>query len=84
MAMTETIDTNNYEVMAKAMGISADANTKSAQSNLARLRISHSPIMGDTEVKGKKVKMEVVLYLVQSPQKVVVVEMDKANKPQLV
>ena len=60
MAMTETIDTNNYEVMAKAMGISADANTKSAQSNLARLRISHSPIMGDTEVKGKKVKMEVV------------------------
>ena len=54
MAMTETIDTNNYEVMAKAMGISADANTKSAQSNLARLRISHSPIMGDTEVKVRR------------------------------
>ncbi len=30
MAMTETIDTNNYEVMAKAMGITADASTKSA------------------------------------------------------
>ena len=58
--MIETIDTDNYEVMAKAMGISADAGTKSAQSNLARLRISHAPIMGDTEVKGKKVKMEVV------------------------
>lgn len=58
--MTETIDTNNYEVMAKAMGITADASAKTAQSNLARLRISHAPIMGDTEVKGKKVKMEVV------------------------
>ena len=60
MAMIETIDTDNYEVMAKAMGITADASAKTAQSNLARLRISHAPIMGDTEVKGKKVKMEVV------------------------
>ena len=58
--MIETIDTDNYEVMAKAMGITADASAKTAQSNLARLRISHAPIMGDTEVKGKKVKMEVV------------------------
>ena len=56
----ESLDTNNYEVMARAMGITADANSKSGQSSLARLRISHTPIMGDTEVKGKKVKMEVV------------------------
>jgi len=60
MAMTETIDTDNYEVMAKAMGITADAGNKGQQSSLARLRISHSPIMGEAEVKGKKVNMEVV------------------------
>ena len=56
-----TVDTNNYDEMAKAMGITADAGNKSKQtSNLARLRISHSAIMGETELKGKKVNMEVV------------------------
>ena len=56
-----TVDTNNYDEMAKAMGITADAGSKSKQtSNLARLRISHSAIMGETELKGKKVNMEVV------------------------
>ena len=56
-----TIDTNNYSVMAKAMGIASEGGgEKSKSSNLARLRINHSPIMGETEVKGKKVKMEVV------------------------
>ena len=35
-----TVDTNNYDEMAKAMGITADAGNKSKQtSNLARLRI---------------------------------------------
>ena len=56
-----TVDTSNYDEMAKAMGITADAGNKSKQtSNLARLRISHSAIMGETELKGKKVNMEVV------------------------
>jgi hypothetical protein len=56
-----TVDTNNYDEMAKAMGISAEASSKSKQSsNLARLRIAHSAIMGETELKGKKVNMEVV------------------------
>ena len=62
MTMTSavaTIDTNNFDVMAKAMGITADANKKS-RSTLSRLRISHSPIMGEAEVKGKKVNMEVI------------------------
>ena len=34
--------------------------TSKQTSNLARLRISHSAIMGETELKGKKVNMEVV------------------------
>ena len=54
-----TIDTNNYAVMAKAMGI-ANETTSQKSSNLPRLRISHSPIMGEGEVSGKKVNMEVV------------------------
>jgi hypothetical protein len=56
-----TIDTNNYAEMAKAMGIANEGGTnKKKSSNLARLRINHSPITGNAEVKGKKVKMEVV------------------------
>lgn len=56
-----TIDTNNYAEMAKAMGIANEGGTnKKKSSNLARLRINPSPITGNAEVKGKKVKMEVV------------------------
>ena len=60
MSQLTTIDTNNYAAMAKAMGIAAEAETKSSPSTLARLRISHSPVMGLAEVNGKKVNMEVV------------------------
>ena len=56
-----TIDTNNYAAMAKAMGISDEANTSSKKSStLARFRISHSPIMGTAEVNGKQKNVEVV------------------------
>lgn len=55
-----TLDTNNYAAMAKAMGMSVDTSSKEKSSSLARLRINHNPIMGETEVNGKKVKMEVV------------------------
>lgn len=55
-----TIDTNNYAAMAKAMGIAGQSTDTKSNSNLARLRINHSPIMGEAEVKGKKVNMEVV------------------------
>ena len=45
-----TIDTNNYAAMAKAMGIAHEAPTQRKHaSTLARLRINHSPIMGETE-----------------------------------
>ena len=55
-----TLDTNNYAAMAKAMGMSVDTETREKSSSLARLRISHNPIMGEADVNGKKVKMEVV------------------------
>jgi hypothetical protein len=61
MTQLTTIDTNNYAAMAKAMGIANEgSNNKQKSSTLARLRINHSPIMGQTEVNGKKVNMEVV------------------------
>ena len=56
-----TIDTNNYAAMAKAMGIANEGSSERKQSStLARLRINHSPIMGEGDVGGKKVNMEVV------------------------
>lgn len=49
----------NFADMAKLMGVSTEVQaTKS--STLARLRIHHSPIMGEAEVNGKKKKVEVV------------------------
>ena len=59
MTQLTTVDTNNYAAMAKAMGI-AHEKTSSSSSSLARLRISHAPIMGTAEVKGKNVNVEVV------------------------
>jgi hypothetical protein len=66
-----TIDTNNYKAMAKAMGIAHEGGAKRTKgSTLARLRINHTPIMGEAEVKGKTVNMEVVsggTYKVEMP-----------------
>lgn len=60
MSLT-TIDTDNYAEMAKAMGISGEAQKSSkSKSTLARLKISHSPVMGMAEVNKKKVNVEVV------------------------
>jgi hypothetical protein len=56
-----TIDTNNYAAMAKAMGIANETTGERKQaSTLARLRINHSPVMGEAEVNGKNVNMEVI------------------------
>jgi len=56
-----TIDTNNFSAMAKAMGMEADApKTSSKASTLARLRIHHTPIMGQQEVNGKMKNVEVI------------------------
>lgn len=60
MTQLTTVDTNNYAAMAKAMGIANEGSSSSKSSNLARLRISHTPIMGNAEVNGKKVNVEVV------------------------
>jgi hypothetical protein len=60
MTQLTTIDTNNYAAMAKAMGIANEGSTSSKSSSLARMRIHHSPIMGTTEMNGKKVNVEVV------------------------
>ena len=56
-----TIDTNNYAAMAKAMGVANEtAGERKQASTLARLRINHSPVMGEAEVNGKTVNMEVI------------------------
>jgi len=67
-----TINVNNYDAMAKAMGIGNERSesTKEKASTLARLRISHVPIMGTAEVKGKQVNVEVVeggMYKLEIP-----------------
>ena len=56
--MTEltTIDTNNYAATAQLLGQAFDTNDK--RPKLARLRIEKKSIMGDTEVNGKKVRVE--------------------------
>lgn len=70
MTQLTTINTNDFATMAKAMGI---ANEKtSSSSSLPRLRISHAPIMGEAEVNGKKMNIEVVeggSYKLEIPDK---------------
>jgi hypothetical protein len=58
--MNQVATQTNFTDMAKLMGMSADTEQAPKVSTLARLRISHTPIMGESEVNGKKVKMEVV------------------------
>ena len=60
MTMVETFNTSDYNAMAATLGMNADNKPSRDSSNLARLRINHSAIMGEQEVNGKKVKLEVV------------------------
>lgn len=68
-----TIDTNNFNAMAKAMGISserAEATDKKKASTLARVRLNHKPVMGAVEVGGKTINAEVLTggsYKVEIP-----------------
>lgn len=55
-----TLNTSNFAQLAQAMGMEADTKTKKQTSTLARLKIDHSGVMGETEIKGKKKKVEVV------------------------
>jgi hypothetical protein len=70
--MSELVLANNanFGQLAAAMGMQAD-QSKPKSSNLARLRIDHSGVMGEEEVKGKKRKVEVVpagLYKLDVPE----------------
>ena len=61
MNQVTTIDTNNFAAMAQAMGMAADAPKQSSKaSTLARLRIHHTPIMGQQEINGKMKNVEVI------------------------
>ena len=55
-----TISTDNYAVMAKAMGIAGATVGTKTSNNLNRLRIWHSPIMGEEKIGNKLKKVEVV------------------------
>ena len=58
--MNQVAINTNFSDMAKLMGMSVDKQQTEKASTLARLRISHSPIMGEAEVNGKTKKVEVV------------------------
>ena len=61
MNQVTTIDTNNFAEMSQAMGMAADAPKQSSKaSTLARLRIHHTPIMGQQEINGKMKNVEVI------------------------
>lgn len=57
-----TIDTNNYAIMAKAMGMTGEESSADKKSNtLPRFRIQHSPIIGSDKVlvKGGTFKLDI-------------------------
>jgi len=58
--MNQVAINTNFSDMAKLMGMSVDNQQSEKASTLARLRISHSPIMGEADVNGKTKKVEVV------------------------
>ena len=60
MTMVETFNVTDFNAMAATLGMEADNKPTRDNSHLARLRINHSAIMGEQEVGGKKVKLEVV------------------------
>jgi len=59
MSDLTVLDKNNFAAMAEAMGMNADT-TKSSGSTLARLAIDTKGVFGETSVKGKKKKVEIV------------------------
>ena len=67
-----TIDTNNYAQMAAVMGITSESRSSDKpRSTLSRLRISHTPIMGTEQLKGKKVNVEVIAagtFKIENPE----------------
>lgn len=68
-----TINTDNYAVMAKAMGFASEKKKSSGKTViLPRFRIWHQPIMGQAKVNGKTANVEVVeggSYRLEIPSK---------------
>ena len=54
------IDVNNFSAMAGVMGMGIDSGGDKKANMLARLKIQHSPIMGEKVVDGTAMKVEVV------------------------
>ena len=54
------IDVNYFSAMAGVMGMGIDSGGDKKAYMLARLKIQHSPIMGEVEVKGKKTQAAIV------------------------
>lgn len=53
-------DNSNFAQLAAAMGMSADVKKEAKSNTLARLKIDHSGLMGEEEIKGKMKKVQVV------------------------
>ena len=60
MSEIANINTDSYETLARAMGMSTEKKTPKKTSTLNRLRIWHSPVMGKAEVNGKLSNIEVI------------------------
>ena len=60
MNQVATIDTNNFNAMAKAMGMQADAPKASQGKHPCTVAYHHTPIMGQQEIGGKKKNVEVI------------------------
>tara|TARA_R100000426_G_scaffold24545_1_gene21011 strand:- start:7986 stop:8900 length:915 start_codon:yes stop_codon:yes gene_type:complete len=57
------INIDNYDAMAKVMGMDTETNSGSEDSkknNLPRLKLYHSAIMGEKNIDGKKTKVELL------------------------
>jgi len=54
------VNKSNFAAMAQAMGMGADIAVPKKQNTLARLKLDHKGIMGESTVNGKKKKLEVV------------------------
>lgn len=71
MSQLTTLNSSNFAAMAAAMGMSADVKKTKKANTLARLKIDHSGVMGEEEVKGKTRKVQVVdagMFVLQRPE----------------
>ena len=60
MSELANLNVDNYDELARAMGMATEKKAPKKTSTLNRLRIWHSPIMGKVEVNGKPTNVEVI------------------------